>query len=302
MEQVSRLKIITIADNMAYETNLWGHWGLSFLIEYEDSRGERHRILFDTGGDREAFLHNLREMKLSLRDVEALIISHGHLDHTAALVEAGREIGGVRVYGHPHTFQPRFFEDQTGRRREIGVPEGEGIAEIEEAGGEVTLTRRPIEVAPGIWTTGEIPRESFEDIPPPSRGGRRIIVVDGEEQTDLIWDDLSLWMYVKGRGPLIITGCCHSGIVNTLNHVSRLGGFSEFYGVIGGLHLIGRDDTYIRRTLEALKPYNLRLVSPCHCTGFKAMTHFLEAYPEGFILNYSGRIIETHRELENRVF
>lgn len=302
MEQVSRLKIITIADNMAYETNLWGHWGLSFLIEYEDSRGERHRILFDTGGDREAFLHNLREMKLSLRDVEALIISHGHLDHTAALVEAVREIGGVRVYGHPHTFQPRFFEDQTGRRREIGVPEGEGIAEIEEAGGEVTLTRRPIEVAPGIWTTGEIPRESFEDIPPPSRGGRRIIVVDGEEQTDLIWDDLSLWMYVEGRGPLIITGCCHSGIVNTLNHVSRLGGFSEFYGVIGGLHLIGRDDAYIRRTLEALKPYNLRLVSPCHCTGFKAMTHFLEAYPEGFILNYSGRIIETHRELENRVF
>ena len=301
MKAIRGLKIITIADNMAYEPNLWGHWGLSFLIEYEDSRGEGHRILFDTGGDREAFLHNLREMKLSLTQVEALVISHGHLDHTAALVEAVREIGGVRVYGHPHTFQPRFFEDQTGRRMEVGVPEGEGIVEIEEAGGEVRLTRKPIEVAPGVWTTGEIPRESFENVPPPSRGGRRIIVVDGEEQADLIWDDLSLWMNVEGRGPIVITGCCHSGIVNTLNHISRLGGFREFYGVIGGLHLIGRDDAYIMRTLEALKPYNLRLVSPCHCTGFKAMTRFLEAYPEGFILNYSGRIIEMEKLPERKV-
>ncbi len=301
MREVRNLKVATIADNMAYEPNLWGHWGLSFLLEYEDSMGEKHRILFDTGGHREAFLHNLKEMKLSLDGVEALVISHGHLDHTAALVEAVREMGGTRVYGHPHTFQPRFFEDQTGRRREIGVPKGEGIAEIERAGGEVTLTRRPIEVAPGIWTTGEIPRESFEDIPPPSRGGRRIIV-DGEERDDLIWDDLSLWMIVEDLGPLVVTGCCHSGIVNTLNHVSKLGGFREFYGVVGGLHLIGRDDNYIARTLEALKPYNLRLVSPCHCTGFKAMTHFLKAYPEGFILNYSGRILETGKELRDRLF
>ncbi|KYH39238.1 MAG: hypothetical protein AYL28_001000 [Candidatus Bathyarchaeota archaeon B23] len=301
MNQIRSLRVITIADNMAYKPRLWGHWGLSFLLEFEDSRGRGHRILFDTGGSREAFLHNVREMEIPLDEVEGLVVSHGHLDHTAALVEAVGEGGGVRVYAHPYAFQPRFFENREGKRREVGVPEGEGVAEIEEAGGEILLAREPVEVAPGVWTTGEIPRESFETVPPPSERGRRIIVVDGEEREDVIWDDLSLWMDVEGLGPVVVTGCCHSGIVNTLNHVGGVGGFDGFYGVLGGLHLVGRDEGYIRRTLEAVKPFDLRMVSPCHCTGFRAMALFLEAFPEGFILNYSGRVIEVGETPRSRL-
>ncbi|MEM4246319.1 MAG: MBL fold metallo-hydrolase, partial [Candidatus Bathyarchaeia archaeon] len=157
LRKVGSLKITTLADNMVQRSSFHGQWGLSFLLEVEDTNGVEKRIVFDTGNDRAPLLHNVKVLKAELQDVNCIILSHGHGDHTAATVEIVRQTGGVKVYAHPYVFQQRFTVDKQGKRRRGGVPLGERIGDIEEAGGEVILSPEPVEVVPGVWTTGEIP-------------------------------------------------------------------------------------------------------------------------------------------------
>ena len=107
----------------------------------------------------------------------------------------------MKVYGHPHTFGQRIHENRAGKRRKIDPPEGQGIVDIESAGGTVVLTESPVEVVPGLSTTGEVKRRSFEVTGIPPSQGKWVRVVDGEEIEDLIRDDLSLWTDVEGVGP-----------------------------------------------------------------------------------------------------
>lgn len=302
MGEIRDLKITTLADNLVQSGGMQGQWGLSFLIELVDSEGSPRRVVFDTGNDKEPLLHNIKRLKLDLGDVDCVVLSHGHGDHTAATVEVVETSGGFRVYAHPHLFEPRFYVSREGKRRPGGVPEGQGVAEIEAAGGEVVLSAEPVEAVPGLWTTGQVPRTtSFEEVSPPTSGGRRVIVVGGEEVDDHILDDQALWADVRGLGGTVITGCAHSGPVNTLLQVQRLGGFEDIYGLVGGTHLVGRPDWYLRRTIEELRRFNLRLLSPCHCTGFKATAELWRALPEAFVLNYCGRIIEAGKTPEKRL-
>ena len=272
-------------------------------MEFEDARGENRKVVFDTGLNKEAFMHNIKELKVDLSDVDSVVLSHGHTDHTAATVEVAEASGGVKVYVQPSTFLPRFFEDKKGRRREIGVPKGEGLAEIEKAGGEISSSTEPAEVVPGVWTTGQIERvTAFERPLPLSEGERLIIVVDGEEVDDQILDDQALWMDVDGVGPCVNTGCAHAGLVNTLLHVQRIGRFKGIHGLVGGAHLVERSDEYLRQTIKELKRFGLVLISPCHCTGFKATARLWQAFPEAFVLNFCGRVIEAGKEPETRIF
>jgi len=301
MSLIQDLKIITLADNLTM-TGCLGQWGLSFLLELVDARGNNRKVVFDTGMHSKSLLHNIEQMKVDLNDVDCVMISHGHVDHTAATVEVVKASGGVRVYTHPHAFLPRFHEDKAGKRREYGVPKGERLEEIEKAGGAVFLNTEPTEIVPGVWTTGQIPRVTpFEQALPISEGERRVIIVEGKEIDDQILDDQALWMDVKGAGPFVITGCAHAGPVNTLLQVQRLGHFKKIYGLVGGTHLVGRSEEYLQQTVKELKQFELNLISPCHCTGFKAMTRLWQVFPKAFILNFSGRVIELKKEPERRV-
>jgi 7,8-dihydropterin-6-yl-methyl-4-(beta-D-ribofuranosyl)aminobenzene 5'-phosphate synthase len=301
MDMVGSLKITTLAENLVQAGGL-GQWGLSFLLELTDSRGEARKVVFDTSAVKEAFLHNVKLLEADLGDVDCVVISHGHGDHTAATVEVVEASGGVKVYGHPHTFLPRFYVDREGRRRRGGPPEGEGLVDIEAAGGEVVLSEGPVKVVPGLWTTGQVERVTeFERISAPAAGARRIIIVDGEEVDDQILDDQSLWIDVGGVGPFVITGCAHAGPVNTMLQVRRLGGFDSIHGLVGGTHLVGRNDEYLGSTIVELKKFGLSLISPCHCTGFKATARLWEAFPDEFVLNYACRVIEAGKEPDPRV-
>jgi len=295
------LSITTLAENLVM-TRCLGQWGLSFLLEFVDAKGDHRKVIFDTGIHKESLMYNIKQLDVDLSDMDCVVISHGHGDHTAATVEVVKTAGGVNVYAHPHTFQPRFYEDKTGKRRKHGVPKGEGLDEIEKAGGEVFLKAEPTEISSGVWTTGQIQRVTpFERALPPSEGERRIIVVDGKEIDDQILDDQALWMDVEGAGPFVITGCAHAGPVNTLLHVRRIGNFKRVCGLVGGTHLVGRSERYLQQTIEGLKQFGLALISPCHCTGFKATARLWQAFPKEFILNFSGRIIEVGKEPETRV-
>jgi 7,8-dihydropterin-6-yl-methyl-4-(beta-D-ribofuranosyl)aminobenzene 5'-phosphate synthase len=300
MDAIGSLKVTTLAENLVQVGGL-GQWGLSFLLELEDARGALRKVVFDTSANKEAFLHNVQLMKVDFSDVDAVVISHGHGDHTAATVEVVQVTGGVKVYGHPHTFLPRFYESVEGKRRPGGPPEGERLADIEAAGGEVVLSSEPVEVVPGLWATGQVERVTpFERISPPTAGsGRRIIVVDGEEVDDQILDDQSLWADVRGVGPWVMTGCAHAGPVNTLLQVRRLGGFDEIKGFLGGTHLVGRSDEYLDQTITELKKFGLGMISPCHCTGFKATAMLWRAFSEEFVLNFSLRVIESGKRPKN---
>jgi 7,8-dihydropterin-6-yl-methyl-4-(beta-D-ribofuranosyl)aminobenzene 5'-phosphate synthase len=302
MDAIGSLKVTTLAENIVQAGGL-GQWGLSFLLELVDDRGTTRKVIFDTSANKEAFLHNVKIAEVDLSDVDAVVISHGHGDHTAATVEVVQATGGVKVYGHPHTFLQRFYESKEGKRRRAGPPEGEGLTDIEAAGGEVVLSKEPIEVVPGLWTTGQVERvTSFERISRPSGGsGRRVIVVDGEEINDQILDDQSLWADVRGVGPYVTTGCAHAGPVNTLLQVKRLGGFEKIRGLLGGTHLIGRTDKYLDQTINELKKFGLGMISPCHCTGFKATTLLWKAFPEEFVLNFSLRVLEAGKKPKNPV-
>ena len=130
MGQIQALKVTTLAENLVQFGGL-GQWGLSFLLELIDSTGNKRKVIFDTGSNKEAFLHNVKLMEVDLRDIDCVVISHGHGDHTAATVEVVQAAGGVKVYGHPHTFLSRFSKDKQGKLTSIGTPEKEGIEDIE---------------------------------------------------------------------------------------------------------------------------------------------------------------------------
>jgi 7,8-dihydropterin-6-yl-methyl-4-(beta-D-ribofuranosyl)aminobenzene 5'-phosphate synthase len=300
MEQIKSLKITTLAENLVQAGGL-GQWGLAFLLELEDAKGDPRKVVFDTGMIKEAVLHNAKIIEEDFKDVDCVVLSHGHLDHTATTTEIVAASGGVKVYGHPHTFLPKFSENKDGKRRRIDPPEGERLEDIEAAGGEVILNEGPMEVVPGLWTTGEVERKTFEELRPADDPGRWIIEIDGEEFPGLIMDDLSLYTDVDGVGPWVITGCAHSGPVNTLLHIQKLAGFREINGFVGGTHLVGRPDDYVKRTIDEIAKFKPKVLSPCHCTCFKAINKFWQAFPEEFVLNFSLRVIEAGKENKNRL-
>lgn len=298
VNSVKSLKITTLADNLAGSGCL-AEWGFSCLLNLADASGKDRSILFDTGMAPEALLFNIRVLKVDLTGLDCLVLSHGHHDHTGAIVESVRSAGGTRVYAHPHAFLPRVFVDAHGKRREIGILKEQNREKVEAAGGEVVFSREPVEVVPGLWTTGEIPRSSFEDPLPLGEGERLTVTVNGQEVADKILDDQSLFTVVKGLGCFVVTGCCHAGLINTLNHVKRLTGVDIIYGFVGGTHLVGRSDEYVEKTISELT--GLKLISPCHCTGFKSEARFWKAFPEQFVLNYTGRVIESGKVPKPRV-
>jgi len=232
--EVTGLKITTLLDNITQSAGPVAHWGFSALLEY-DAEGKK-RVLLDTGSDRECILRNLKTLKIDLRGIDAVVLSHGHWDHTSATVDVVKAAGGVSVYAHPSAFQPVFRVDVKGKRRRISVPDGQGVADIEAAGGQIILSKTPIEVAPGVWATGEVPRASFETI---MELVKERLVREGSDAPDTIPDDQSLFLREKGVGLTVVTGCAHSGPLNILSYVEALTG-ERVKALIGGTHLTGR--------------------------------------------------------------
>jgi len=297
MDSISGLRVTTIADNLVMSLGLCGQWGFSALLEFTDALGRPRRVLLDTGYDRAAFLHNVKELKLSLA-VDAVVLSHGHLDHTAATVDVVKSSGGTKVVAHPGAFEEKIRIDPDGKRSVMGVPKGQGFIEIEAAGGVMTLSRDPIEIVPGLWTTGEVPRKTFETVAPKTKTRW----VTGEDNhDDTLRDDLSLYADIEGFGCFVISGCAHSGPLNILNHIKQRDKSNNIRGYVGGTHLAGRDQAYLDETISGLKDFGLRLLAPSHCTGFKAAAELWKSYPEAFALNFCGRILEPGKDPSPRV-
>jgi len=292
MEQLGtldNLRITVLAeDSVLYESPYLGQHGVSFLLEGV-SGGNTKRILVDVGQNTEALLSNMRTMGIPASTIDAIVLTHCHYDHTQGTVRMLREIGkkGVCVVAHPSIFRPHFATQP--HLRHVGITQDDSKAEIEKASGDLSLSKDPVVIMPGIMTTGEVKRRTeFEE----TRIGLKTIE-NGALVDDLMLDDISVIANVEGKGLVIITGCSHAGIINITNQAIEITGCDKIEGIIGGLHLVEASDTIIKRTVEELSKLNVAWISAGHCTGFKAQVQLYLVFGEKFLPLHTGMQFEV---------
>ncbi len=263
--------------------------GFSALVEVERD-GRAHRVLFDAGISQRGAVENMRRLDLSPKDIEALVLSHGHFDHTMGLHGLAEELGraGMPLVLHPGAWKRRRLLLEG--RDPFDLPTVSRTA-LEGAGFEVIEDARPSFLLDGaLLVTGEVDRTTdFEQgMPRHEAMGPR-----GWEPDPLILDDQALVIHARGKGLVVLTGCGHAGIVNIVRHARRLTGVDDVYAVIGGFHLLGPAfEPMIPATVEALSVFEPRVVVPAHCTGWRAVHRLAAALPEAFIQNSVGTRFE----------
>jgi len=259
--------------------------GLSQLIRIEGD-GENHTILMDAGVTEFGTAYNVRALKIDLSEVEGIVISHGHRDHIAALEEL-LELIPKRPFPivlHPHALLKNRYRILEDGRKKMGVPIDQKM--LSEKGASFIITESPHSMASGfLITTGQIDRlTDFETGSPDA-----FFDQDGVRKKDLIIDDQACILLMKDKGLVIVSGCAHSGIINTIRYAQRLTGIERVHGVVGGFHLSGkRFEGRIERTIDELEKFDPFLVVANHCTGWKAMNRLAERMPKAFELSTVG--------------
>jgi len=271
--------IATLVDNTAcLRPRLLGEHGFSAYVEAKGIR-----LLFDTGQTGVA-ARNARELGLDLKGLP-IVLSHGHYDHTGGLPSLLGMTGPTTVYCHPEVFASRYALDDGRPPRPIGLPWNRD--EMEALGARFKLTAEAQSIGPGAWLTGEIPRRSSFEMPEK----KLVRVGAGDRQVvDIVPDDQAL-VLETGEGLVILVGCAHSGIVNTIRHAIKITGTEEVRALVGGTHLGGAGDSRIKDTVRCLKEWNLEVLAPSHCTGRAAFVLAME-FGDQFVFNCAGNKIE----------
>jgi 7,8-dihydropterin-6-yl-methyl-4-(beta-D-ribofuranosyl)aminobenzene 5'-phosphate synthase len=263
---ISQLTITVLSDNVVREPDLLGEWGWSVWIEADE-----HRILFDTGAGR-VLEHNARHLHVPVESARFLVLSHGHYDHTGGLVAALSRDQRPELWVHPAAFQPKFLRREHGPARAIGLP-GLNPEGARMRARQVHWTTAPAEICGGVWVTGEIPRDnSFEDV------GGSFFLDEACRRPDPLVDDQALCIETA-HGLVVVLGCCHAGVVNTLEHIRQLRPGAPIRALIGGMHLVRATPERMERTLEALAAFDPQLIVPSHCTGWGPVMELARRFP-----------------------
>ena len=247
--------------------------------------GTSHAILLDAGLSETTMLVNANRLGIDLGEIEAVVISHGHIDHIMGLMPAlERMRAGIPIVIHPHAFAIRIMKLPDGTQVKMIPLDPDAL---EEAGATIKREEGPSVVGDGmILVTGQVPRVTDFEFGLPFQ----YAVVDGVEQHDpLTPDDQSLVIAVKGKGLVVIPGCAHAGIVNTLHYARQLTGLEKVHAAVGGFHLAGPlYESVIDPTVSALEDMSPDFLLPTHCTGWKAMHEIARRMPGAFIQNSVG--------------
>jgi 7,8-dihydropterin-6-yl-methyl-4-(beta-D-ribofuranosyl)aminobenzene 5'-phosphate synthase len=261
--------------------------GFSMLIRV--FTGEKcNSILFDTGVSEEGIIINAQRMGIDLKEVSLIVLSHGHYDHFGGLQAAVKAINkpNLPIITHENMFKQRGTAGPQGVRTHPDFPPPEQLKPA-----QIINTKEPALIAnQSVLVTGEVPRKTSYE-----RGyGLNRILNENEWQPDRwILDDRALVLNLKGRGLVVVSGCAHAGIINTVRYAQEITGVKTVYAVVGGFHLSGQDnENIIPQTLADLKQINPQLLVPCHCTGWRANFAIAKMFPQAYVHNSVGNLYQ----------
>jgi 7,8-dihydropterin-6-yl-methyl-4-(beta-D-ribofuranosyl)aminobenzene 5'-phosphate synthase len=268
------IHITTLSENCA-NMGFLAEWGLSILIQTQE--GE---ILLDTGLS-VSTIQNADVLDIDLADMDKIVLSHGHVDHTGGLRRVLQRTGEIEVIAHPDIWSTRYFQEQTGKYLAAGIPFSR--EELEGLGACFNLTTEPLKITEDIITSGEIPMTtSYEEIDP-----NLFVKREDALYPDPIADDMALFIKTE-QGLVVILGCAHRGIINTLRHAQKLTGEERIDTVVGGYHLFLASPQRIEQTIADLKKMKIRRIGVSHCTGFQASARLAQEFGDAFFLNNAG--------------
>ncbi|MGC9138178.1 MAG: MBL fold metallo-hydrolase [Thermoplasmata archaeon] len=268
---IRELNVKVLCDDLApFRTLALAQHGVSYHINIRYDDFEKN-ILFDTGSSYQVIKYNSQLLNIDLNRIDAVVISHGHYDHGGGLRDLLNDIN-VPVFAHPTIFRENFYLPYL----YIGIPR-DHIQDLKKKNNFV-FTRDPMEIVPGVWTSGEVPRENrFEIVE------NMFTLEEGKVVRDQMLDDTSLYIDL-GESIFLVSGCSHAGIVNIKNHGERILG-KRVSHIIGGLHLINAKEDRINFTMENLAGIELYLG---HCTGERVVNRFIDKFGDSVKRIYSS--------------
>jgi len=253
-----------------------------------------HTLLFDTGPDDNVFGRNVERLGFDMGGIESIVLSHGHWDHSGAMLLALEMIqlrnGGrpVPTYMHPGMYRSRAMKAADGSMRPFAdVP---SQAQLEQAGALVVNAVEPQLILDDLFfVSGEIPRvTAFET----GMQGQHRRTLDGQdwEPDPLVIDERFIAVSVKGKGVVVLTACSHAGVVNVMTHARDCFADETLYGVLGGFHLSGGNERIIPETVAALRAFDLKTIAAAHCTGWRAVNALANAFGDAVAPAAVGKV------------
>jgi len=280
------IRITTLSENTASQTDFLAEFGLSMLVEADDLK-----ILFDTGYD-VSVPHNASFLGVDLNKLDKIVLSHSHHDHTGGLrnilLKRAQKtptvvlnVQEIEVIAHPNVLAEIWFMPKGLPARYIGMRWPR--CELEYLGARFNLSTEPVWLSDNIVTTGEVPMvTAYEKVDP------ECYIKDGDElRHDDIPDDLSL-IIKSEQGLVVVTGCAHRGIINNLRRAQEITGVERIYAVIGGTHLFRASQEQLEETIPALKQFGIQKVGVSHCTGLPAAARIAHEFGDKFFFNNTG--------------
>lgn len=274
------IKITTLSENTASGPGLLAEWGLSILVEADGLN-----VLLDTGLSVSA-AYNALAMGIDLSLVDKIVLSHGHADHTGGLLHILKLMKKqVEVIAHPDIWSTKYSRTFGKNERYAGTPFTQEAAE--SLGASFNLTRRETWLSKNIVTSGEIPMQTdYEEISP-----QLYVKENGQLKPDPLRDDQALFIK-SDKGLIIICGCAHRGVINTIRHAQKLTGTDSVHAVLGGTHLTGASPQRMNATIAALQEIGIKKLGVSHCTGLPQAAILAHEFEKEFFFNNAGTCID----------
>jgi 7,8-dihydropterin-6-yl-methyl-4-(beta-D-ribofuranosyl)aminobenzene 5'-phosphate synthase len=274
------IRITTLSENTASFGDFLAEWGLSILIESGEVK-----VLLDTGKGLST-VYNADTLGLDLSTIDKIVLSHGHFDHTGGLREVLRRMRKqVEIIAHPDVWRLKYSQRKDAQGRYIGIPFQQ--SELESLGAVFNLDTKPVQISHSVMTTGEIPMvTSFENI------DSTLFVREGSVwRPDQVLDDQAV-VVKSNAGLVVILGCAHRGVVNTLYRARQLAEDDRIYAVVGGAHLMDASEERLWQTISVLREIGVQKLGLCHCTDLRAIGLFAQEFKEAVFFNRAGTAIE----------